>query len=300
MSGPKPWPSRRQPLTHRAVRAWARAGFRGSSLLWRVAYKLQTPRPGWFRFADGCVALHNPEDWTSRSFYEGTYEPHVIDLLAQLAPRLGTYIDVGANIGVTLAQVSANSPQSARLWAFEPSPRCVAILDDLKERLDQSVVIVPKAVGGSVGHGLLTGQQETSHWGLGRVAPDSPLADQDALEVSITTIDACLTDTAERPMVIKVDTEGGEKEVLLGMASTLREARQLVLLVEISPEFGDTSWVSEFIRDQTATGSCFRVQESTRPFRRNWQLVPTDGCPLPERQWTLVVVRGWERSHGFG
>jgi FkbM family methyltransferase len=138
-------------------------------------------------------------------------ESHVPELesygrLIETLPEEPVIIDVGANIGVTVAMALALRPK-ARVIALEPSPMAFACL----------TLTAPQAELHNVGAGAKNGTAHlleasflaASH--LGRVG----------VPVPITTVDRVAKGL--KPDLIKIDVEGYEPDVIEGMRLTLKK-----------------------------------------------------------------------------
>ncbi len=162
----------------------------------------------------------------------GTYERETMAVCRQLIRRGASVIDVGAHAGYfTLAFARLVRP-GGRVLAFEPHPRTFEFLRrNLGRHGLENVVAVQKAVGDrdgqavfyetpvSLGHSL---QPVKDHIGTVRVAT--------------TSLDSYLGAAwIDQVTLVKVDVEGGEPEVLDGLAGLARRAQVLSLILEFKP-----------------------------------------------------------------
>jgi len=128
--------------------------------------------------------------------------------------------DVGANSGEWAAEMVRNFPD-AKLYLFEPQPRCQQIL---RERKIANAVLVPKAVGHKEEHALLHTTAEITGIASFHERRDSYFQDQTfkSIEVEITTIDEVIsTYGIETVDFMKMDIEGHELEALKGAQKNL-------------------------------------------------------------------------------
>ena len=133
---------------------------------------------------------------------------------------VGTIFDVGANIGQSAVEYAKLFP-SARIYSFEPVSesfgrlqRAVAGMNNVK---CFHLAISSYAGGGNV---LANGTSTVNHL----VTEDSAHADLRKTEVTdVTTIDKfCEMEHLSHLHYLKIDTEGGDFEVLLGAEEMLK------------------------------------------------------------------------------
>lgn len=169
---------------------------------------------------------------------QGTFEPHVTEMLKRLV-QPGTWLfDVGANMGMMSVPVLAMMP-TVSVASFEPSPNTLPSLE--KTVADSPYTdrwkLIPKAVGSSMGptefnvsaseYGAWDGRRDT-----GRVESVRKI------QVEQTTLDEEWK-ALGKPAVsaIKCDVEGGEMDVLEGSRELLRACRPALLVEWHEPNF---------------------------------------------------------------
>lgn len=141
----------------------------------------------------------------------------------------GWVIDAGANVGLAAGPFSKLVGSGGRVWAFEPVPRNVERLKQLREmnQLDWMEVF-PVALASESGTAQLripAGENNgwasfTASWITGGT-----------IEVVTARLDDLVYERAgdRRVSFIKIDVEGFEAQVLAGAKRTLTEMRPLVL-----------------------------------------------------------------------
>ena len=160
-------------------------------------------------------------DWAKR-----THEA----LAAFFSDAGGTYLDIGANIGLTTLPVTRNP--LVNCFAFEPEPTNFANLQENVRRnaMHGNVVLHQLALldrAGSVPLGL----SDDGNLGDHRVVA-AERCGRHTIEVAAAPLDA-LQISIKGPLAIKVDTQGAEPAVISGGMRTFANASLVIL--EFSP-----------------------------------------------------------------
>lgn len=154
------------------------------------------------------------------------YEPHVSRTLHRLLQPGDTFIDVGANIGVHVADAARIVGAQGRVVAIEPNTEnCRLLLLTVEKNNLHNVTLIPSALSdvgewtwfgthiGSNG-GVLHSNREILAEGFGSVVPVRRLDD-------IAPVDTRL---------IKIDVEGAEISVLRSGLTTLQRDRPSIIM----------------------------------------------------------------------
>lgn len=156
-----------------------------------------------------------------------------IDWLSDLLKTLRindhtVFLDVGANIGQTVLQVKAISPE-IRYIAFEPNSVCVVYLNHLVELNGlRNTTIVPVGLGDQPALQMLNKLSatdsgasvvETGGMGIKEVIP-------------VFSLDSIFRELDLNPgkVIMKIDVEGYELEALRGMRKFLEEVRPVIII----------------------------------------------------------------------
>lgn len=162
------------------------------------------------------LAIYHGIPWRARqlrAFYRG------------FVPPGGLAFDVGAHAG---NRVAAWRRLGARVVAIEPQPDFVRLLQGLFER-DPGVTLLPVALGREPGRVRLLASERTPtvstlspDWArrVGATAAFRGVQWSPGPTVELTTLDA-LVASQGRPDFVKIDVEGYELEVLLGLTQPL-------------------------------------------------------------------------------
>jgi FkbM family methyltransferase len=150
-------------------------------------------------------------------------------LLGALDERT-TFVDAGAHIGVYTV---FGSDPARRVVAFEPDPyNFAALRRNVKAAGCTNVEIRPEAVADRPGRAPFRAFRSTFS---GSLLPREVDEYRD-LETDVVRLDDVLTDADLDDLVVKLDVEGAEPLALSGMQRILREARLLLLVLEVNPE----------------------------------------------------------------
>jgi FkbM family methyltransferase len=160
----------------------------------------------------------------------GAWSPLLVTLLCEHLLRRGpgTLLDVGANIGLVTIPVVERT--FAVAVAFEPEPGNHGLLtrNILRHGLRDRVETHALALAAQAGRATLAMCEYNS--GDHRLVFESEPAPRRLLSVEVATLDAVLAGRAlERPVVMKIDTQGAEVRVLLGAEKTLHDVDYLVV-----------------------------------------------------------------------
>lgn len=155
--------------------------------------------------------------------------PVTLWLLARLAARAGSILDIGANAGRYSWFCIRHRRAGTPLFAFEPNPAPIALLSRLL-RGQPETHLLAVALGDADGAVQLTVPIDrfgNAISGLGWVYP----ADDKGGEIPVYRLDSLVSAGAVRlagPVLIKIDVEGYEPAVLAGATLTLERYRPVI------------------------------------------------------------------------
>lgn len=215
------------------------------------------------------LSLRLRREWLGRRIVSGrAYFESDVPLLKIYVKQTDICWDIGANTGTYTLHLSRLASQ---VFAFEPVPHNVEILQDVKRRghLD-NVVVSRLALSDDVGHSRMTIPVEGFYGGFYL----AQLNEAGELDVETSTIDALIASGVPDPDFIKCDVEGAEARVLDGACDLLKRCRPIWLLetfedgiVERLRSYG----YSAHVRDDN--GQLIEVQR--RVHERNYWFFPT-------------------------
>ena len=185
-----------------------------------------------------------------------------------------TFVDAGAHIGV---YTMLTCRHARRVLAFEPDPYNLAALRrNVGRAACGNVDIRPEAVADRAGNADFRAFRSTFSGSLTPRRVDA----YRTVAVETISLDAVLTDSDHRNLVVKLDVEGGEPLALRGMSATISRARRLAIFAEVNAEALEAggSSVRQLVQDLLATGlECSWIDEDRRT------LVPVQSVPDANR-----------------
>jgi len=166
--------------------------------------------------------------WLVKGAYEDRFQAAMI-----AAIRPGDVVwDVGANVGLYAGKFSDIAGPSGKVFAYEPSP---ANLQRLNEAVASraNVIVVPLALGRR--DGVAAFEQGSDRLGAtSRIVDDGKGDPGGRIEIRVASGDQLVSSgVVAIPNAIKIDTEGFELDVLLGLSRILNEDCLRVVCVEV-------------------------------------------------------------------
>lgn len=151
-------------------------------------------------------------------------------------------VDVGANIGVWVIQLSHWVGPNGHVYAFEPNPTALKVLQRhvTLNQLEGRVTVFAQAVSDECGQATLHAYHAD---GMSRLEQANPVlsGSTEAVHVDVTTLDRWTIASGGRPDWLFIDVEGYEGKVLAGAAELIQDrGSQLAIIVEMHP----TLWPS--------------------------------------------------------
>ena len=174
------------------------------------------------------------------SYLIGTAEPHLQRIIKEYV-RVGDVVyDIGANIGYVSLSLAKRVGASGKVIAFEPVPQSIARLrGNLEINGLTNIEVLEIAASDRLGKATMRVTENSSTASLIWHRND-PSATE--FEIETISIDELVTSGhLASPSFAKIDVEGAEYKVLLGMQHTLAVAMP-VLFVECSDAGRETTW----------------------------------------------------------
>ncbi len=172
----------------------------------------------------------------------GVWAPEILDFIKSHLTQGGTFVDIGANIGLFTVPV-AGMPEVNKVIAFEPDPVNYKNLilnvefNGVASKVDAlNLALFDKKT-------MLSFELSPNNFGDHRLRSDGEIRSGNSygesgrrlISVSADRLDDCISDLSviARPLVIKMDVQGAEPAVLDGGSNVFRAAD--VLIVEFWP-----------------------------------------------------------------
>jgi len=172
--------------------------------------------------------------------YKRYIEDDLRDLLIS-HPELvcgGNILDIGANIGYTAAVLARAADPDRKVYAFEPEPFNFGILEQTARQHGFKGRVVPLQFAVGAKDGTIDLWINDRHHADHRVATEEfHLAHPGSREVSVSlvSIDSFLECNPGPVSFVKIDVQGYELAVCLGMQNTLRQNPDIAVVLEYMP-----------------------------------------------------------------
>ncbi len=164
-------------------------------------------------------------------------------------PKDSTVIDIGANTGQTLLKIVPFYP-AIKYIAIEPNVHCKTYLDELCQINNfTNVKIFASALSNKIETTTLFYRYREDI--MATTTPDYRKFTNyaNSLDVSaITGDELCRKNNIDNISLVKIDVEGGEYKVILGLVDTLKMYKPFILC-EILPTISESIEVSNFRKD---------------------------------------------------
>jgi FkbM family methyltransferase len=235
--------------------------------------------------------------FSNRLALERGHERHLASVYERiLAAHKGAVVDVGANLGQTLAKVLAVDPRRAYV-GFEPQIACCFFIDQfLKDNALSNCKILPIALSDTNGIGII---HSADPYDVMASLRDQHACTHEYRHQSFVPLrkgDDILDELGVKEIaLIKIDVEGLELPVLKGLRHLLA-AQKPVLMFEVLPNFEGTqrTMLSEAKRKEASANADRIYHFLTELDYRVWQ-IDQHGAECPIDRFNLD-----DPEHFFG
>ncbi len=161
---------------------------------------------------------------------KGNYEPQTTRIFKEVLKEGIVAVDVGAHIGYYTLLASSLVGESGKVYAFEPEPQNFsALLGNIVLNGFQNIKPFQKAVFSHSGKmPLYIGAHSGMH-SLFKVKDTTG----EKVMVEMVSLDEVFTKA--KVDLVKVDTQGAELDVLMGMQKLIKRCEDLKLIIEFQP-----------------------------------------------------------------
>lgn len=239
----------------------------------------------WARLPGGIRLRVDVRDWCGITYIEPkAIEPVTVQyLLGHLRPG-DCFADVGANFGYMGLVAAERIGPMGKVYCFEPNPRLLSLLEESisENGLEGRVLALGLAVAevDSPSRDFFLSQNPANS-GLSSLAPDSEhrvagwMGSNPPIQIRTTTLDQFRrAREISRFDAIKIDVEGAEELVFLGMSEILKESKPRFIICEtnlrsvVSSLAQQAGYSARMLEPFSADGSwgnvVFEVQAETR------------------------------------
>jgi FkbM family methyltransferase len=210
--------------------------------------------------------------WSDRSYYFlGRWYDLEIQLLVDDLIKPGeTVVDVGANRGSFALAASYVVGDGGKVICFEPNPNCIKTLENETERNEIGNIFIHRC-GLSDEDNMLTLSVPFINSGEGSFAPSQY---KHNLEFSAPVCRGDDILAMENPSLIKIDVEGFETKVILGISQTISRCSPIVITEVIANHLERAgSSVSELMNAMGRLGyKGYKLGLRKRASRHEWCL----------------------------
>ncbi len=176
----------------------------------------------------------------TRNMAYGNYETAELATLRSLIQPGASVIDIGANVGFFTAHLASMVGATGKVIAVEPGPTPLSLLSrTVESSANGNIQIVPCAIGGRTGKATFYETEVILSKGYGRIdeRPSQKFNDIREFTVDVLTpSDLLIRAGLSCVSFIKIDVEGQEKNVILGLEPLFSRDCYPLLMTEVTIE----------------------------------------------------------------
>jgi len=169
---------------------------------------------------------------TRISILTGEFEPSTTKLIKNEVKEGMVVFDMGANIGLYSLLCSRLVGKSGYVYAFEPEPYLVDVINEnIKLNQITNVKVFPYAISNKIGNAKFGINK--SQDGDNRL--ESKIINDEIINVETITIDYFCEKYNLKPDFIKMDIQGSEPKAFEGMKNTIASNQNIKIITEFFP-----------------------------------------------------------------
>lgn len=206
--------------------------------------------------------------------------------------------DIGANIGYYALMEALWVGPKGKVYAIEPVSENIELLNrNIAANGYQNIEVFEKAIGDKdTKKDLILSRQSNLSSFCGHIDLDHS---GEKRSVELQTLDSFLQGK-RKPDFVRMDVEGYEFEIMLGMKKTIKEAGHLQLFIEVHADFMGKEKTVEFYRILKKSGvrKCLIVWDSMDVLKLSEKIVSKDILPEQGRfEKTIEEMIKEEKFH---
>ena len=236
----------------------------------------------------------------------GRYEEENLEVLLSFVTPDTVFIDVGANVGFYTLQIARRLTGAGRVYAFEPHPKLVELLQRNAFVNGLAAVVSGFAFALSDHNAPADLQYPDGHLGGGSVAPPGEFAGHTRVRSEIKPLDDVLGADFCCDLV-KIDVEGHEINVLNGMRGVVaRSPRIKILFEKLVPNMGTEPGLEQYFQEigfvLYAVGPDASLSELAAGGLRDWGGYVLAAAPgviddgLNRSRFSIYAKQLWQRA----
>lgn len=226
-------------------------GFSGRRLLLEGAKSLIIPKP--FSVPGGVKMYLDPLEWgQSQLIQEREPELKTVNLIQTLLKEGDIYVDVGAHVGYHSLMARQAFGRSGRAILIEPQPyNCARILENWRANGFENLFLFVGLAGAHNQPLVTLRQQKEIDTSCLSLVLELSFDEARSFAVSMTRLDDLfdLLDV-ERIAVVKIDAEGMEYDILLGMENHIRSTDNIIMELLNAKQLTDRKYIELFAQFQ--------------------------------------------------
>jgi FkbM family methyltransferase len=177
------------------------------------------------------------EYWGTAAMYYGSYSLVLVDTMKRILRPGDVFLDIGANIGYMSAIGAGLVGKEGQVHSFEPIPKYFQRLKKMTEMNPEYSIFANQCAAGS--ENKMATASVTTEVGQNTLVDHYVREEtvRDHVDVRVVRLDEYLkTKAIDSVKLIKIDTEGFEFPVLLGLQRFFENARSLpAIICEVGP-----------------------------------------------------------------